>query len=355
MKVLLTCAGRRRETMRAFQAALAGKGKVLACDASENAPALQCADGAFLVPRVAEPRYIEALLDLCVREDVDLVIPAMEPELPKLAVHRGAFIARGVTPIVSSPEVVQTCFDKLQAGRFLAARGIETPRTFATLAECHEALGRGEVAFPLVVKPRWGVSSIGTHVAADGEELELSYRLAQKEIARTFLSEASTADPLRCVLIQEALTGTEYGLDVVNDLTGLYACSFPKRKVRMRAGQTDQALTSDDPRLLAMGRRLGESLRHVGMLDCDLFDTPAGLRVIDLNPRMGGGYPFAHVAGANYPAALLAWARGEQPDPRWLRMETNVFSSACDAVLRHRELDLVPAAAAVSNQVPCAA
>jgi carbamoyl-phosphate synthase large subunit len=135
----------------------------------------------------------------------------------------------------------------------------------------------------------------------------------------------------------------------------MHACTFAKRKVRMRAGQTDQALTVNDPRLLELGQRLGEALRHIGMLDCDVFDTPDGLRVIDLNPRMGGGYPFAHLAGANYPAALLAWARGEQPDPRWLQMEPNVFSSICDAAVRHRALSLTADEKPGSEPIPCAA
>lgn len=355
MNVLLTCAGRRRETLRAFQAAVAGTGKVFACDASEHAPVLQCADGAFLVPRVAEPHYIQALLELCLREEVDLVIPSMEPELPKLAAARGEFLAHGITPVVSPLEVVETCFDKLHAGRFLNSIGLATPRTFSTLPECAQALARGEVHFPMVVKPRWGVSSIGTYFVEDTEELELAFRLAHKQVARTFLAEASSADAARCILIQEALRGDEYGLDVVNDLAGTHVCSFAKKKVRMRAGQTDQAFTVDDPRLHELGRRLGEALRHIGMLDCDLFDTPEGLRVIDLNPRMGGGYPFAQLAGANYPAALLAWARGEQADPRWLQMEPNVFSSTCDAALRHRALEPVADEKRGSEPIPCAA
>ena len=41
MNVLLTCAGRRTYLVTAFKAAVGGAGRVLACDASADAPALQ--------------------------------------------------------------------------------------------------------------------------------------------------------------------------------------------------------------------------------------------------------------------------------------------------------------------------
>jgi len=46
-----------------------------------------------------------------------------------------------------------------------------------------------------------------------------------------------------------------------------------------------------------------------------------------INPRIGGGYPFSHIAGANLPAALIAWANGQQPDAAWFRIGPNVAAS----------------------------
>lgn len=37
-----------------------------------------------------------------------------------------------------------------------------------------------------------------------------------------------------------------------------------------------------------------------------------------------GDYPFHHIAGANIPAALLAWAKGQEPDASWLQAEIGV-------------------------------
>jgi carbamoyl-phosphate synthase large subunit len=163
--------------------------------------------------------------------------------------------------------------------------------------------------------------------------LELSYQLTKKQIVRSFLAEISATEPQRNVLIQERLLGEEYGMDVVNDLNGNYVCTFIKRKIRMRAGQTDQAVTVRDDRLEMIGQIIGEKLGHIGLLDCDAFITKHGCYVIDMNPRIGGGYPFAHIAGANLPAAFIAWASGQPPDPAWFRIEPNIAASRCDSLL----------------------
>jgi carbamoyl-phosphate synthase large subunit len=305
--VLLTCAGRRCFAIRSFKQALNNCGRVLACDATPEAPALHIADKAFVVPSVDADNYVDVLLTICRDQRVRLLIPALEPELPLLAAHRARFLEIGTLPLISSPEIVATCYDKLETAKFLERCGLTVPRTYVELETVRQALSRGEITFPLVVKPRWGVSSIGLAIAEDDQELDLAFNMTVKQIGRSFLAQLSAAAPGKCVLIQERLSGQEYGLDIVNDLNGRYVCTFAKRKLKMRAGQTDRAVTVKDKEIEKLGQLIGEQMGHVGVLDCDLFANDQGYSVIDLNPRIGGGYPFSHVAGANVPAALISW------------------------------------------------
>jgi carbamoyl-phosphate synthase large subunit len=180
------------------------------------------------------------------------------------------------------------------------------------------------------VKPRWGVGSIGLAIAEDDQELDFAFKTTEKQIACSFFAQVSAAAPKECVLIQERLSGEEYGLDIVNDLNGRYVCTFAKRKLKMRAGQTDRAITVNDEKLEKLGQLIGEQLGHVGILDCDLFASDQGYRVIDLNPRIGGGYPFSHVAGANVPSALIAWINGEEADPKCFQIRPNLAIARCD-------------------------
>jgi len=328
--VLLTCAGRRGFAIRSFKQALNNCGRVLACDASADAPALQMADKGFVVPHADADGYLDALLAICREQQVRLLIPALEPELPLLAAHRARFLEIGTLPLVSSPEIVAICYDKLKTADFLGRCSLTGPRTYVSLETARNALSHGKITFPLVVKPRWGVSSIGLAIVEDDQELELSFKMAERQIARSFLAHASAAAPGHSVLIQERVSGEEYGLDIINDLSGHYVCTFAKRKLRMRAGQTDRAVTVKDKEIENLGQLIGEQLGHVAVLDCDLFASDQGYSVIDLNPRIGGGYPFSHVAGANVPAALISWINGERPDPKCFQIRPNLAIARCD-------------------------
>jgi carbamoyl-phosphate synthase large subunit len=59
-----------------------------------------------------------------------------------------------------------------------------------------------------------------------------------------------------------------------------------------------------------------------------------------MNPRFTGHYPFSHIAGANIPAALVAWAKGQTADPAWLRVIPGVkgYKGITVETLRANEL-----------------
>ena len=156
MNVMLTCAGRRSHSVEFFKQALGDQGRVFACDSSASAPALQKADKAFVVPAVDHEDYIDALLSICDDHQIGLLVPALEPELLPLAIQRARFLDIGTLPLVSTPEIVATCYDKLATSSFLSNCGLRIPSTFDSLDAVRAALSRGEITFPLVVKPRRG-------------------------------------------------------------------------------------------------------------------------------------------------------------------------------------------------------
>jgi carbamoyl-phosphate synthase large subunit len=336
MNVMLTCAGRRNYLVKYFQEALKNRGYVLAGDASLEAPALQEADESFLLPSVNDHDYLDKLLDICKQKQVRLLISLNDLELPLLAKQRELFLQIGTFPIVSSPEIIDICFDKWATFLFLKKIGVSTAKTYLSLAEARQALERGDISFPLVIKPRWGSASIGIQYSEDDEEMELAYRYVKKLLTKTFLADVSASDLEKCVLIQEQLPGQEYGLDIINDLNSSHVTTFIKRKLAMRAGETDRAVTVENEQLRKLGEKIGEKLGHIGNLDCDVFMGEKGCVVLEMNPRFGGGYPFSHIAGANLPAALIAWINGEKPDMGWLKVDQDIKSSKCDRLVTIR-------------------
>ncbi|MEL7240813.1 MAG: ATP-grasp domain-containing protein [Cyanobacteria bacterium J06643_5] len=333
MNVILTCAGRRNYIVKYFQEALNGKGMVFACDVSPEAAALQEADKSFVLPPVDSDDYLDKLLYICKNNDIRLLISLHDLELPILAKQRERFAEVGTILAISSPEVINICFDKWATFKFLRSHNIPTAKTYLLLSEAQQAIAAGEIEYPLVVKPRWGTASIGIHYPGDDEELELAYRYVNKLLTKTFLSNVSASEPDKCVIIQEKLFGQEYGLDIVNDLQGSYQSTFVKHKLKMRAGETDRATTLFSTQLEELGQNLSQELSHIANLDCDVMMNASGYAVLEMNPRFGGGYPFSHYAGVNLPAALIAWSKKEDIKQEWLQLEHNITSSKCDRLV----------------------
>ena len=87
LNLLFTSVGRRVELLRAFHRAyrdLGREGYIVATDIDPLAPALQEADRPYIVPRLRDPAYMPALVEICRRESIGLVFPLIDPELSNL-------------------------------------------------------------------------------------------------------------------------------------------------------------------------------------------------------------------------------------------------------------------------------
>lgn len=333
MNLLFTCAGRRHYLLQFFKQELQGQGSVFAADMQLSAPAMAVADRRFRVPAISDPTYVDAVLALCRDHAVDALIPLNDLELPILAARRRDFTEAGTTLLLSDASVVHIAFDKCATVTFAESVGLRTPRTFTHLTTALEAIAHETLRFPVVVKPRWGSASIGVDYAETTDELTWAHALLARKLQRTILAEASAADADQAILIQERIAGVEYGIDILNDLAGNPVQVYVKEKLAMRAGETDKAILRDRPDIEEFGRRIGSALHHVGNLDCDVIDRNGELVLLEMNPRFGGGYPFTHLAGGNYVAALLAWLRGAPVDPAIFTKDFTSIWAKSDTVI----------------------
>ena len=313
MNILFTFAGRRTYLLKYFKENMQPGDKVVATDMQLSAPALQVADVKLQVPAVYAKDYIDRTLEICKEQQIDALISLNDLELPILAEQKKRFEEIGVKVIVSDPEVIDICFDKYKTAQWIVKQGLNAPKTYVSLTEAKAALAAGEISFPLFLKPRWGSGSIGLETVDDMDELEMVYSLLFKKVKKTILATASVGDEY--IMIQEKLTGNEYGLDVMNDLEGNYVAVAVKQKLAMRAGETDKAVTVDLPEVREIGAVIGKNLKHIGNLDVDIMQRDNGdYCVLELNPRFGGGFPFSYEAGVNLPKAMMEWLRGKQTD-----------------------------------------
>lgn len=329
MNILISSAGRRGALVRLCQTAVqpAG-GKVLAVDAGRWSAACRIADGWAQVPRCTEESFVDVVAQFCRRRDVGLLIPTIDTELPILSAHRGRFEGMGVTPVVSGPETIAIGCDKLTTHRFLVQAGLPAVRQF----ENDELRASESLPYPLILKPRYGSASQGVHRVDDPEALQFYLR--------------RTREPI----VQELAQGDEYTVNCYVDRAGRLAAAVPHLRVETRGGEVSKCVTVRHDRLIEVAHRLVEALPDVwGPFCFQAFVAGDLVRIIELNPRFGGGYPICHHAGADFIGLLLEESEGggrtSRDELTWregvvmTRWDDAVFTNAADVGFAFQEKD----------------
>ncbi|MBO9129996.1 ATP-grasp domain-containing protein [Bacillus sp. 165] len=284
MNILISGAGRRVKMVKYFKEELSKVGgKIVAVDCDPTASVVYWADAFEIVPCIDHPDYIQVLKHVCRKHDIRGVISLIDLELPLLASYKEEFQKENISLIVSDKEVIDICFDKYATYEFLQKHNIPTVPTYLNLDELMTDMDSNKVKFPLIVKPRRGSSSIGVCKVHSIKELQAVLGLSQEYIIQPFIE------------------GDEYGTDCYVDmLTQRPVNIFCKRKIKMRAGETDKSLAIKDPDYISLIERLIEVLKPIGPIDIDCFKYESGYVISEVNPRFRGGYLHAHEVGQNF-------------------------------------------------------
>lgn len=287
--ILLLSVGTRNKVVQYFRNAFNKAGnRVFAADISEIAPAIYDADGFFIDKRMGEEGYIEQILDFCKNNSVKGILSLIDPELSALAENEERFIEVGTTVIGSPYELCEMSLDKMKMYRWLKSHGYGCARSWTDKDEFFRLVEAGEVSYPVFVKPYRGSASISISKAFDRETVDVLF---------------AHEDGL---MIQEFLNGQEIGADVYIDmLSGDVVSIFTKKKIKMRAGETDKAVSFKNPELFALIEKFVLEVGYRGQIDIDIFEVDGEYCIGEVNPRFGGGYPHAYESGCDHMKMIL--------------------------------------------------
>ncbi len=283
MNILILSAGTRNKVVQYFRKELEGKGIVIATDCSDLAPAIYDADKYYIVPRMTAHGYLDVILDICKKEQIDGVLSLIDPELSLISENREKFENVGTTVIESSYELCEMSLDKMAMYNWLTEHGYKCAKSYLNKEEFFADVENGKITYPVFVKPYKGSASISISKVYDRETVELLF--AQEDN----------------LMIQEFLDGQEIGADVYIDMiSGEIVSIFTKKKIKMRAGETDKAVSFKDEKLFDLIKKYVSEAGYRAQIDIDIFDIDGEYYISEVNPRFGGGYPHAYESGANH-------------------------------------------------------
>lgn len=299
MNILILSSGTRNKIVQYFKAALVGGGNVICTDMSNVAPSIYEADKYYTVPRMTVPGYIDVILDICKKERIDGVLSLIDPELSLLAQNADRFAQVGTTVIGSTYALCEMSLDKYQMYQWLTAHGYRCAKSYMDKEAFYADAEAGRIQYPVFVKPARGSASLAISKVYDKETIELLF---------------AHSDGL---MIQEFLDGQEIGADVYIDMLSHEVVSiFTKKKLLMRAGETDKAVSFRDEALFTLIQQFVREAGFLGQIDIDIFQVNGEYYISEVNPRFGGGYPHAYECGCDHMSLILNNLQGISNEPR---------------------------------------
>lgn len=322
MNILLTSVGRRAYLVKYFKEVVGKLGQVHVCNSDDLTIAFKYADKSVISPLIYDENYIPFLIDYCKNNDIKIVVPLFDMDVLMLSKHKAELEEIGVKVIVSDEKFVSVCNDKWKTYEFLKENGFNVPKTYLSLEETLEAIEKGEISYPVVVKPRFGCGSLAVSMAESEEGLKYYYQRNKRALERTYLKYESAMVQDK-IIFQEKIKGQEFGVDIINDLDKNFVNAIVKRKIAMRAGETDISETIENEAIFNVAKKLGTLSGHIANLDCDIFVSDDGkIYVLEMNARFGGGYPFSHMSGVDLPKAIVLWSEEKEPEKELFQYKT---------------------------------
>lgn len=282
--IMFCSVGRRGRLLRDVKETIGKTGIIVGTDNKSTAPALQMCDVQCVVPRITEPGYVDMILDICRKNDVKAITTLIDPEIEILAANAERFKEIGVIPLCPAKESAKYCFDKFELYKYLKEKGIRTPLTFHDWDEFVAALDKGDISFPVFMKPICGSGSVGAHKVKTLEQAEADWNSGEHDY-----------------IIQEMMTGGDCDADVFVDCISHKAvAAFSKRKIETRIGGASKTISFKDPKLFAFIEEVCSVFTFNGPLDMDFFIKDGEYYLSEINPRFGGAYLHAYGCGVDF-------------------------------------------------------
>ncbi len=249
------------------------EGRLLIVESEQATPASCFADEILTAPEGSDDEYVAALLDICERKHVRVIIPTIDRDLLRLAPHTARFSAIGAALVCPPPALVDLCVDKLKFLEFAHSANLPHPTTYslADLQDQH---------FPVFAKHRRGFGSRGAFVCQSLDE-------ARAAVDR---------DP--GLIFQELFETPEISVDGFISKSGQTTVRVQRTRDQVVGGEVWQSHTVRWAHVGELAARVMDSLAAAGLsgpLNVQIFSGARPV-VIEVNTRLGSGSVLSNVA-----------------------------------------------------------
>jgi carbamoyl-phosphate synthase large subunit len=263
------------------------EGKIIATDSSELSAGFFMASAHVVMPKVVdEVNYMMKLEQLINNHNIEVLMPSSGYDIQPYSKHRRQIEELGAKPIVSDLEPIEICYDKMMTFQKLNGK-FDLPFSTTNPDKIPE--------FPIIAKPR-------------REKGWFDMMIIEHE---NDLRQATSKFP--DMIFQEYLPGVEYTIDVLSDLNKKPLVAVPRIRLETKGGISTKGKVIHDPQIEQTCMDVADFIGIRGPCCIQMKGSKDGtLKLVEINPRMGGGTIFAALAGVNFPVLVLDMVREKE-------------------------------------------
>ena len=284
--ILITSAGRRVSLVRFFKIELSKifpEAKVFSTDMNpEYSSACRVSDEFFKVPKATEPNYIDELLKISIANNVNLIVPTIDPELLVLSQNIELFKSHNIDIVLSDFEVIKIFRNKRLTHHFFEKYNIKTALEF----------DKQNYTLPLYIKPIDGSRSVDNYIISKESDLTEYHFSNEKLMFLEYLDHTKH---------------TEFTIDMYYDKNHNLKCMIPRERLEVRDGEVNKAITKKNPFINELFNKMDHIEGFKGCVTLQVFVNKVTNTIygIEINPRFGGGFPLSYLAGGNFPKWII--------------------------------------------------
>lgn len=276
--------------------------RLIGADMNHDDTILQMVDQYYQVPRGDDPNYAKAILDICVKEHVDVIIPIMSAELITLAENEEMFRNVGVTLSISNLESLKIANNKLALFEYMKANDIPVPKFWQVNSVEDVDPAIEHIGVPVVFKTNEGSGSRGMRIIDPSKsrfDILFHEKPTSAYVTLQDFKETLQEGDMPPMLAMEYLPGHEYTVDMLCD-NGKVLYNMCRRGLNVQTSIILDGVVEDKPEITNLCAQVAEKLKLNGNIGFDVKERADGTPVImECNPRATAGVSEFTASGVN--------------------------------------------------------
>jgi carbamoyl-phosphate synthase large subunit len=278
--------------------------RIICTDAKENFAGIYLSDNYYKIPKaIQNEEYLKSLVDICIKEKIDVILPQNTAELELLANNKKVFLDVGTKIVVSDPFQIKTANNKYYLLQKCKSLNIPYPEFFLVRNKnelINSAKRLGWPQKPFVIKPPASNGSRGIRIIDENKDYKSLY-YNEKPTSLFIMMDVfieligNVFEPL---LVMEYLPGDEITVDVFRMQKKFLA--IPRIREEIRSGISFANRAENNVDLISYSKTISDSLDLKFCFGFQFkYDSDGTPKILECNPRVQGTMIFSTFMGAN--------------------------------------------------------